>query len=167
MNDWKSGMQKSVRFLADQLAGIRPGALSAGFVETFRIAGPSRSTPIRHLATVASQRDRILITPFDRADVPAIVRSLVEARLNAYAQNPTTICVGIPPISGEQRAEFARHVKKLGEEAKIAVRGVRQEARKQIAARGKGSERAVQEATDAAIAEIDRLIKAKIADLTE
>lgn len=165
MSDWKGRMQKSVRLLADQLAGIRPGALSAGFVETFRIVAGGRSTPLGRVAAIAPRGDRIMITPFDRGDVPAIVKALVEARLNAYAQSPTTICVGVPPISGEQREEFARHVKKLGEEAKIAVRGVRQDARKQIAARGRGSERAVQEATDAAVAEIDRLIKAKTADL--
>jgi ribosome recycling factor len=58
-----------------------------------------------------------------------------------------------------------RHVKKLGDEAKVAVRAVRQDARKQIAARGRGSQRAVQEATDAAVAEIDRLVAAKHAEL--
>jgi len=56
-------------------------------------------------------------------------------------------------------------VKKLGEESKVAVRSIRQEACKQIAARGRGSERAVQEATDAAVAEIDRLVGAKMAEL--
>jgi ribosome recycling factor len=165
MNDWKPRMQRSVRLLAEQLAGIRPGALSPGFIETFRVAGPRGSVPIGRIAAVASRPDRITVTPFDRESVPAIVRALVDARLNAYALNPTTICVGIPPISGEQRAEFARHVKKLGEEAKVAVRAVRQDARKQIAARGRGSERAVQEATDAAVAEIDRLVKVKTAEL--
>ena len=81
------------------------------------------------------------------------------------ALNPRTVCVAIPPISGEQRAELARHVKKLGEEAKIAIRAIRQEARKEIAARGRGSERAVQEATDAAVAEVERLVKAKTEEL--
>ena len=39
-----------------------------------------------------------------------------------------------------------------------------EDARKQIAARGRGSERAVQEATDAAVAEIERLVNAKVAE---
>ncbi len=60
---------------------------------------------------------------------------------------------------------MVRHVRKLGEEAKVAVRAVRQDARKQIAARGRGSERAVQEATDAAVEEIERLVKAKTTEL--
>jgi ribosome recycling factor len=158
-------MQKTVRHLAEQLAGIRAGALSVGFIETFRVTSGGRSEPIGRLAAVTAQGDRIIITPFDPAVVPGVVKALAEAKLNAYALNPRAVCVGIPPISGEQRAEMARHVKTLGEEAKVAVRAIRQEARKQIAARGRGSERAVQEATDAAVAEIERLIKAKIAAL--
>ncbi|WP_406693993.1 ribosome-recycling factor [Singulisphaera sp. Ch08] len=166
MSDGTGRMNKSVRLLAEQLAGIRPGAMSPGFIETFRVTSQGRSLSIRQVATVAHRGDRITISPFDRTAVAAIVRSLVEAKLNAYALDPATICVTIPPISGEQRTEFARHVKKLGEEAKIAVRSIRQEARKQIETRGRGSLRAVQEATDTAIAEIDRLVKAKIADLS-
>ena len=65
----------------------------------------------------------------------------------------------------EQREETARHVKKLGEEAKIAIRAIRQQARKQIEVSGRGSQRAVQEATDAAIEEIEQLVKAKVAEL--
>jgi ribosome recycling factor len=165
MHDWKPKMERTVAHLAGQLAGIRPDTLSAGFIETFRVSLQGRTLPVGKLAAIVRQADRFVVTPFDPATVPAIVRALVEARLNAYALNPRAVCVSVPPPSGEQRSEMARHVRKLGEEAKVAVRGVRQDARKQIAARGRGSERAVQEATDAAVAEIDRLVKAKLADL--
>ena len=57
---------------------------------------------------------------------------------------------------------MARHVGKLGDEAKVAVRMIRQDARKQIAARGRGSERAVLAATDEAVEEIERLVRAKV-----
>jgi ribosome recycling factor len=158
-------MEKAVRHLAEQLAGVRAGRLSVGFIETFRVTGHGRSTVLGRAASVAGRGDRILVTPFDPALVPAVVKALADAKLNAYALDPRTVCVSVPPVSGEQRAEMARHVKKLGEEAKVAVRAVRQDARKQIAARGRGSERAVQEATDAAVAEIERLVKAKQAEL--
>ena len=85
--------------------------------------------------------------------------------MSGYALDPTTVCVSVPPMSGEQRSEIVRHVKKLGEEAKIAVRGIRQQARKQIDASGRGSFRAVQEATDSTVEEIEKLIKAKVAEL--
>jgi ribosome recycling factor len=158
-------MQKTVGLLGEQLRGIRPGKLGDGFIETFRVPIHGGSMPIGQRAAVTSRDDRILITPFDRKDVAAIVKSLCEARLNAYALNPGTVCVSIPPISGEQKAEIVRHIKKLGEEAKVAVRSIRQEARKQIAASGRGSERAVQERTDAAVKEIEWLVKEKIAEL--
>ena len=73
--------------------------------------------------------------------------------------------VSVPPLSGEQRGEIARHVKRLGEEAKVAIRAIRQEARKRIEVSGRGSHRGVQEATDTAVAEFDRLVKAKIEEV--
>jgi ribosome recycling factor len=165
MSDWKPRMQKAVRHLADQLAGIRPGTLSVGFVETARVAAHGNTVALGKMASVTPQGDRIIVTPFDPSHVPAVVRALTEARLNAYALNPRAVAVSVPPASGEQRAEMVRHVKKLGEEAKVAVRMIRQDARKQIAARGRGSERVVQEATDGAVAEIERLVQAKTNEL--
>ena len=165
MNDWKPRMDRTVRHLAGQLAGIRTGTISHGFVETVRVDCQGNSVPIRRLGVIKQQGDRILVTPFDKVNVPAVVKALTEARLNAYALNPTTVSVSIPPISGEQRAEIAKHVKKLGEEAKIAIRAIRQEARKQIEASGRGSQRRVQEATDEAVGEIERFVKEKIKEV--
>jgi ribosome recycling factor len=60
------------------------------------------------------------------------------------------VSVGVAPISEEERAEITRHVKKLGEDAKVAIRAIRQEARQHIEVTGRGSLRGVREATDAA-----------------
>jgi ribosome recycling factor len=166
MNDWKPRMEKAVGHLAERLAGIRPGLLSVGFIETFRVPLHGNSLPVGKIASVTRHGDRVVITPFDPSGVPAIVKALAAARLNSYALNPKTVGVSVPEASGEQRAEMARHVKRLGEESKVAVRSIRQEARKQIAVRGRGSERAVQEATDVVVAEIDRLVAAKMTELT-
>jgi ribosome recycling factor len=165
MYDWKVRMEKTVRHLAEQLGGIRPETLSVGFLETFRVPVQGGTLALQRVAVIVRQGQRIVITPFDSATVGAIVKALTDARLNAYALNPRSVSVSVPPMSGEERTAMARHVKKLGEEARVAVRAVRQDARKQIAARGRGSERAVQEATDAAVAEIDRRVAAKLAEL--
>jgi ribosome recycling factor len=158
-------MDRSVRLLAEQLAAIRAGRISPGLLGTVRVGRGGGTVQLDRLGTIRPQGDRILIAPFDPADVPSVVRALVEGRWNAYALDPRTIAVSVPPISGEQRAEIARQVKKLGEEAKVAVRMVRQDARKQIASSGRGSERRVQEATDAAVAEIEKLVAAKLEEL--
>jgi ribosome recycling factor len=165
MNDWKPRMRKIVAHLAEQFAGIRAGTLSVGFIETFRINLQGNTVALGRMAAVMGQKDRILVTPFDPSCVPAIVKSLVDAKLNAYAVNPKAVCVGIPPISGDQRKEMARHLNKLAEEAKVAIRMIRQDARKLIDRLGRGSQRYVQEETDLAIAEIERLLKAKLSEL--
>jgi ribosome recycling factor len=165
MHDWKPKMQKVTRHFGEQIRGIRSGTISSGLIQTIRVDCQGRSVPINRLGAVKSQGDRILITPFDRATVSLIVKALTESRLSAYALNPTTVCVSIPSLSVEQREETSRHIKKLGEEAKIAIRTIRQQVRKQIEVSGRGSQRAVQEATDAAIEEIERLVKAKVAEL--
>ncbi|MGP0069301.1 MAG: ribosome-recycling factor [Isosphaeraceae bacterium] len=165
MNDWKPRMEKTVRLFAEQLRGIRTGTISIGLIETVRVACQGNLVAINRLGVAKTQGDRILITPFDRANVPAIVKALNESRLSAYALNPTTVSVSVPTMSVEQRHEIGRHVKKLGEEAKVAIRAIRQQARKQIEVSGRGSLRRVQEETDSAIEEIEKLVKAKAAEL--
>ena len=166
MYDWKPRMQKAARHLAEQLRGIRTGTVDRGVIQTIHVDLQGNSVPINRLGVVKMQGDRVLVMPFDRASVPAVVKALTESRLSAYALNPTTVCISVPPMSVEQREEILRHVKKLGEEAKIAVRGIRQQARKQIETSGRGSLRAVQEATDATVEEIEQLVKAKVSELS-
>lgn len=164
MNE-KPRMDGAVQHLAEQLRGIRSGTISIGLIETVRASVQGHFVPLNRLGTARMQGDRILIAPFDPANVPAIVRALSDSRLSAYALNPTTVSVSVPPMSVEQRQEIARHVKKLGEEAKVAIRTIRQQARKQIEASGRGSLKRAQEATDAAVAEVERLVKAKLEEL--
>ena len=137
MGDWEKRLSKPVQHLADQLRGIRGGTVGPGLIESVRVCWSGGSAPLSKVAKVAPGRGSLVVTPFDRELVPAIVKALVEARQNAYALDPTRVSVSIPPISGEQRTEIARHVKSLGEEAKVAVRAIRQEIRKQLAATGR------------------------------
>ncbi len=165
MNDWKSSIRKTVQHFSDQLRVIRTGTISPGLVQSVRVNCAGNQVALGRLGVIKSQGDRILIEPFDRGNVAGIVKALNDARLSAYALNPTTVAVSVPPISLEQRAEIARHVKKLGEDAKIAVRAIRQQARKRIEATGRGSRLAVQVATDEAVEEIEGLVKAKLREL--
>lgn len=164
MNE-KPRMERTVEHLAGQLRAIRSGTISIGLIETVRVSVQGNLVPINRLGTARVQGDRILIAPFDRSNVPAMVKALTDARLGAYALNPTTVSVSVPPLSVEQRQEIARHVKKLGEETKVAIRGIRQQARKEIESSGRGSLKRAQEATDAAVAEVERLVKAKLDEL--
>ena len=145
---------KPVAHLKDQLAGIRPGTLSVGFVETFKYDGRA----LKDIAVVTSVKERIHVIPHDRTRTNGIAKALEQGKLNAYALNPTTVCVPVPPISGEQKDEMAKHIKSLGEAAKIAVRAIRQAARKGA---DEKADKAIQKETDAAVKEIDALVESK------
>jgi ribosome recycling factor len=166
VHDWKPKMQQTVRLLAEQLRGLRTGSVDPGFISSIRANCQGNRVPLSKLGSIRPQGDRILIAPFDPANLSPIVRALSDARLSAYALNPTTVCVSVPPVSTEQRQQTIAHVKSLGEEARIAIRSIRQQARKQIDASGRGSFRVVQEATDSAVEEIDLLIKSKVTELS-
>jgi ribosome recycling factor len=132
MNERKPKMRSAVERLAGKLRGIRTGTVSAGLIQTISVLFGGDLVPIKRLGVVRSQGDRILINPFDPASVPAVVKALCDPRLSAYALNPKRVSVSIPSISVEQREEISRHVKKPGEEARIAVRAIRRNARKQL-----------------------------------
>jgi ribosome recycling factor len=53
-------MQKTVNLLAEQLAGIRTGTISMGFIETARVDRRGSSAPIRRFGVIKQQGDRIL-----------------------------------------------------------------------------------------------------------
>lgn len=182
MPDWKQRMQKSVQLLSDQLSGIRPGTVSVGFVETFKIGSNGTTVPIQMIATVASRESNILVTPHDRRHIAPIIKALTDAKFSAYSLNPSTVNVSVPPISGEQKDDIARHIKRLGEDAKVAVRSIRQGAKKSLVAEElrpaqspkvtaarlaakSGDQGELQKETDVAIQTIDRMVRDKISKL--
>lgn len=165
MNDWRPRMKAAVAHFADQVRSIRSGTVDAGFVASVTVDRQGKTAPVRRLAQIRPQGDRMLIAPFDPADTPAIARALTAAGLSAYAVDPATVAASVPPISGEQREKTAKHIRKLGEDARIAVRAIRQSARKAMEATGRGSQRAVQEETDRSVAEIDAIVKSKLDEI--
>ena len=60
-------MEKTVRHLAEQLAGIRPDTLSVGFLETFRVPVRGNTLGLAKIAVIGRQGERIVVTPFDPA----------------------------------------------------------------------------------------------------
>jgi ribosome recycling factor len=74
MYDWKPRMQKIAQHFAEQLHTIRSGAVDRGVVQTIRVDLEGKAVPIIRLGVIKMQGDRILVQPFDRAIVPAIIQ---------------------------------------------------------------------------------------------
>ena len=89
-------------------------------------------TPLVQLAGITIPEPRVLvITPYDKTSLNDIEHAILASDLGLTPANDgNVIRLVIPQLTGERRQEIAKEVGKLAEEAKIAVRNVRQEAMK-------------------------------------
>lgn len=160
-------MERAVRHFADQLIGIRHGAIGPGVIDTVRAECDGQLLPIQHVAWVQADGQRILVQPFDPRWLGAISAALTQAGFNAYIYSKTQVVVSVNPLSGQQRHLVKRQIAKLAEEAKVAVRNIRRKVR-QHSGREELTQidEALQRLTDEMIAKIDRLAEAKVASLT-
>src|SRR5262249_27324209 len=165
-----ASMHKAVRLLKDSLIGIRSGGITANVLDTVRVEYDGQLTPIKHLAQTIDGQGKVLITPYDPSLLGAIVAALMARGFNAYVFSKSSVAVSASPLSGEQREQVQAQVRRLGEEARISVRGVRRRARQKLDSKLPRDERRRLEAeidrlTDEAIGEIDRIVEAKLASL--
>ena len=94
----------------------------------------SVETPLKQLANISVPEARQLsIKPFDRSILSAIEKAIFEANLGITPNNNgECIFLVIPPLTEDRRKELVKQVKALAEEAKIALRNVRQDANANI-----------------------------------
>jgi ribosome recycling factor len=91
-------------------------------------------TPLKQLATISVPEARqLLIKPFDKSCLSAIEKAIFESNLGYTPGNDgETIRIVIPMLTEDRRKELVKQVKALAEEAKIALRNVRQDANNSI-----------------------------------
>ncbi|HES2095594.1 ribosome recycling factor, partial [Streptococcus pyogenes] len=133
--------------------------------------------PLNQLASITVPEARVLlISPFDKSSIKDIERALNASDLGITPANDgSVIRLVIPALTEETRKELAKEVKKVGENAKIAIRNIRRDAmddaKKQEKAKEitedelKTLEKDIQKATDDAIKEIDRMTAEKEKEL--
>jgi ribosome recycling factor len=125
-------MEKAVEFFHKELRGIRTGRASAGLVEHIRVDYYGSATELRQLASIAvPEPDMILVKPFDPNSVKDIERALQASDLGITPSvDGRIIRLPIPPLSTERRARLAGQLKKMAEEARVAIRNIRRDANK-------------------------------------
>ncbi len=146
-------MRKTVELLQSQLVGLE-GNVNDELISTIKVEYNHQPTPLQHLSLVHQQDRRISITPFDPSMMRVIEEELTKQGFHAYKFSKTTVVVNVPLPSGDQRRKVAAQAKKIGEEAKVAVRNIRKKFRK----KDKDNEKQLQTMTDAAIKEIDKAV---------
>ena len=170
-------MAKSVEAYNNELHKIRTGRAHPGLLDQVHVDYYGSSVPISQVANVALLDARtITVQPWEKGMGAKIEKAIRESDLglNPAAQGDL-LRVPMPALTEERRKELTKIVRHAGEEAKIACRSVRREANEHLKKLLKDKEASedderraqdeVQRLTDRTIAEVDRLVQGKEAEV--
>jgi ribosome recycling factor len=170
-------MGKTIEAFKNELHKIRTGRAHPGLLDQVQVDYYGSMVPISQVANVSLLDSRtISVQPWEKGLGPKIEKAIRESDLGL---NPSSqgdlLRVPMPGLTEERRRELTKVVRHAGEEAKIAVRSIRREANEQLKkllkdklAAEDDERRAqdeVQRLTDRTIAEIDKLVQGKEAEV--
>ena len=170
-------MAKSVEALKGELQKIRTGRAHPGILDQVHVDYYGSPVPISQVANVTLLDARtISVQPWEKGMGAKIEKAIRESDLglNPAAQGDL-IRVPMPPLTEERRKDLTKVVRHTGEEAKVAVRNLRRDANEHLKkllkdkAVSEDVERRaqddVQKLTDRTVAEIDKLVQSKEAEV--
>jgi ribosome recycling factor len=170
-------MGKSIEAFKGELQKIRTGRAHPGILDQVQVDYYGSMVPISQVANVSLLDARtISVQPWEKGMGAKIEKAIRESDLglNPAAQGDL-LRVPMPPLTEERRRDLTKVVRHAGEECKIAVRNLRREANDQLKkllkdkAISEDDERRAQEEvqrlTDRVVAEVDRLVQAKEAEI--
>ncbi len=179
LDDIKRRMQGAVSVLRDEFAGLRTGRANAGMLEPVVVDAYGAKMPLNQVATISVPEPRMIsVQVWDKGLASAVEKAIRESDLGL---NPIvegqSLRIPVPELNEERRQEIARVAAKYAEQAKVAVRNVRRDGMDSLKRMEKAHEigqdeqhalgAKVQEATDAAIREIDALLASKEAEIMQ
>ncbi len=177
--DAASRMKKSVAALQTELTKIRTGRAHTSLLDHITVEYYGSQVPLNQVSNVNVEDPRTLtVTPWEKEMVPVIEKAIMNSDLGLNpATAGTVIRVPLPPLTEERRKDMIRVVRHEAEGGRIAVRNIRRDAihdvkdllkEKMI---GEDDERRaedeIQTITDKYVAEIDKILADKEAELME
>ena len=129
-NEVKSKMEKVIQSLDSRFNTVRAGRANPNILSGIMVDYYGAPTPIQSLATVSVPEARqLMIKPFDKSALKDLERALYAAELGmAPTNNGEVLILTIPELTEETRKNYVKQVKEMAEEARIALRNVRQDA---------------------------------------
>jgi ribosome recycling factor len=170
-------MHKSLEALKTDLGKIRTGRAHTGLLDHVMVDYYGNPTPVNQVANVTLTDARTIgVQPYEKNMVGPIEKAIRDSDLGLNpATNGDLIRVPMPMLTEERRRDLIKVVKNEGENAKVAVRNIRRDANEQLKKLlkdkevGEDDERRAQEdvqkLTDRFVAEIDKALQTKEADL--
>jgi len=169
LKQMEKDMKKSVEHFKNEIAGLRTGRASASLVEELKVEYYGSKVPLKQLGNISvPEANQIVVQVWDANAVSSIEKAIMEElNLNPQRQG-NTLRINLPPLTQERRKELVRLLHKMAEEARVAIRNIRKDAKETIEELEGISEDEVkrgleklQKLTDKYIEQINQLAEAK------
>ncbi len=177
LNDAKRRMDASVEVVRKEMAAVRTGRASLAILDGVTVDYYGTPTPLNQVANLAvPEPNLITVQPWEASLLPAIERAILSSDLDLNPSSDGKILrIPIPPLTEERRRLMVKHVGKVAEEGRTAVRQVRRDANERLKKMLKNKEiseddekralKQIQDLTDEHIKKIDELMKKKEQEL--
>lgn len=172
-NEMKEKMNKTISVFEENLSEIRAGRANPAILNKIKVNYYGVPTPISQVAGISVPEARlIVIQPWDMGILKEIEKEILKSDIGINPNNDgKVIRLNFPELNEERRKEIVKEVKKLAEEAKIAVRAIRRDSIDQFRKMQKNSEitedelktaeEEIQKITDTKTDEIDKILENK------
>ena len=177
--DARKRMDAALEAMRREFATVRTGKATPALLDTIRVEAYGSQMPINQLATVSTPESSLLVVqPFDRGTTGAIEKELLRSDLGMTPNSDgSVIRLPVPLMTQERRLEMIKRLKRLQEDAHVAVRNVRRDHLEQLRAMERAKEMSqddlhrsqeqLQKITDEHVARADAVGARKEAELKE
>ena len=176
-NEADGRMGKSIESLQTVFARIRTGRANANLLDGIQVNYYGVDRPLNQLASVSVEDSRTLaIVPWEKKLISEIEKAILKSDLGLNPSSTSEkVRIPLPALTEENRKDLIKQARGEAEQARVAVRSIRRDAMADIKALQKDKliseddarrgEEEVQKLTDRRIAEVDKVLSAKEADL--
>ena len=166
-------MSKSISVLEENFAEVRAGRANPAILNKITVDYYGTPTPINQVAGISVPEARlIVIQPWDVSILKEIEKEILKADIGINPNNDgKVIRLAFPELNEERRKEIAKDIRKMAEDAKVAIRSNRRDAMDEAKAMQKNSEMTedelksaedqIQKLTDKFVGEIDEMLERK------
>ena len=130
LEEAENKMKHSIEAMEKKFTNVRAGRANPAILNKVEVLYYGVPTPLNQLAQISIPEARQLsIKPFDKSCLGAIEKGIFEANIGLTPNNNgELIFIAIPELTEDRRKEYVKQAKTMGEEAKIALRNIRQDA---------------------------------------
>jgi len=134
MDNTELKFKKTIESLENKLLNIRAGRANPAMLNGINASYYGVATPINSLANITVPEARsLMIKPFDKSALKEIERAINEANLGITpVNNGEIIILTVPELTEEKRRDYVKQAKSICEEARVALRNIRQDANNEI-----------------------------------